>query len=115
LQFLGVLGQIIVLHVPKTDILVLKINVLLFLGHGAADIYFVASPQNSKTFIFKTRMSVFGTIITMISFCCIPSKQQNFYFQNKNVSFRDNNHNDIILLHPLKTAKLLFRKQESMV
>ena len=68
-QFLGILGQIIVLHVPKMDILVYKINVLLFLGHGAADIHFDASPQNGKTFFPKTRMSVFGTIITMISFC----------------------------------------------
>ena len=50
-QFLGILGQIIVLHVPKMDILVYKINVLLFLGHGAADIHFDASPQNGKTFI----------------------------------------------------------------
>jgi hypothetical protein len=89
------------------DILVFGIKVLLILGHGAANIYFVASPQNGKTFIPKTRMSVFGTINTMLSFCCIPSKRQNLYSENKNVRFRDYNHNDIILLHPLKTAKPL--------
>ena len=48
------------------------------------------------------------------SFCCIPSKQQNLYPVNKNVRFWDYKHNDIILLHPLKTAKPLSRKQESM-
>jgi hypothetical protein len=96
------------------DILVFGKKGLLILGHGAANIYFVASPQNGKTFFPKTRMSIFGTIITMVSFCCIPSKRQNLYSENKNVHFRDNNHNGIILLHPLKTAKPLFRKQESM-
>jgi hypothetical protein len=77
--------------------------------------YCVACPENGHSCFENKCFTVFGTWRSRYLFCCIPSKQQNFYFQNKNVSFRDNNHNDIILLHPLKTAKLLFRKQESMV
>jgi hypothetical protein len=45
---------------------------------------------------------------------CTPSKRQNLYPENKNVRFWDYKHNDVILLHPLKTAKPLSRKQESM-
>jgi hypothetical protein len=45
------------------DILVFGIKVLLILGHGAANIYFVASPQNGKTFIPKTRIHVLRTVV----------------------------------------------------
>ena len=39
---LGVfLGENPLLHVPKTDMLVFKLNESLFLGHGAADMRFV--------------------------------------------------------------------------
>jgi hypothetical protein len=74
----------------------------------------VSCPENGKTFILETRMPQKGTCLSPIDTVCIPSKRQNLYPENKNVRFWDYKHNDIILLHPLKTAKPLSRKQESM-
>ena len=49
----------------------------------------------SKTFIFKTRMSGFGTCNKINIGCGMSQNEQNIYFQNKNVRFRDMQHNNL--------------------
>jgi len=56
MQFWAVFGRNPLLHVPKMNILVFKINGLLILGHASAPLAPVAPPENGKTFILETRM-----------------------------------------------------------
>jgi hypothetical protein len=90
-----------------------RMKVFAVFGHFGPN-YCVVCPQNGHSYFENKYFAHFGTWRSQYLFCCIPSKRQNLYSENKNVHFRDNNHNGIILLHPLKTAKPLFRKQESM-
>jgi hypothetical protein len=89
MQFWAGLGRNHLFHVLKTAKHLFWKQGCPKKGHASVPLTPFAPPENGKTFIQKTRMSVFGTINIMMSFCCIPSKQQNLYPENKNVRFWD--------------------------
>ena len=88
-------NDIIVIIVPKTDILVLKIKVLLFWGDATKWYHCDYCPENWHSCFENKSFAVLRGCNKINIGCAMSQNEQNIYFQNKNVRFRDMQHNNL--------------------